>query len=81
MRDEEIWVSCPICGKRLFKYKGGAGNAVFEIKCSGKGCGRLITVYSAGKTACRDTIMESHVSIRNSEGYLDITAYTAISKT
>ena len=81
MRDEETWISCPVCGKRLFKYKGGAGNAVFEIKCSGKNCGRLITVYSAGKTACQGIKIEERISIRNNEGYLDITAYTAISKT
>jgi len=45
------WLLCPICGKRLFKYAGGEGNAEYEMKCNGKYCGNLIKVYSAGKTA------------------------------
>jgi ribosomal protein S27E len=51
MQDKTEWVTCPICGKRLLKFKGGAGDSKYEIKCSGKHCGKLIIIYSAGKTA------------------------------
>jgi hypothetical protein len=51
MQINKKWLICPVCGKRLFKYAGGDGSAEYEIKCSGKYCGNLIKIYSAGKTA------------------------------
>jgi len=68
------WVVCPDCGKRLLKYKSGAGEARYEIKCTGKKCGQFVTIYSAGKT------YTDKLSTRNSEGYADLTAYVAINR-
>ena len=74
MQDRNEWVTCPDCGKRLLKHKGGAGDARYEIKCTGKKCGELVTIYSAGKT------YTEKLSIRNGEGYTDLTAYEAINR-
>lgn len=74
MQYKESWVTCPDCGKRLLKYRGGAGESKYEIKCTGKGCGKLVTIYSAGKT------FTSTIGSKNSEGYTDLTAYTAINR-
>lgn len=74
MQDKKDWVICPDCGKRLLKYHGGAGDSTYEIKCSGKNCGKLVTIYSAGQT------FTDKITRKNSEGYADYTAYEAISR-
>jgi phage FluMu protein Com len=93
MQEKVEWIICPVCGKKLLKYKGGAGDAKYEVKCSGKNCGSLIIIYSAGQTLNqkeksdnerermminRDNKKDSDMDTKNSEKYFDPTSFSAI---